>query len=114
MSRKNPRQVGNLEEHSGNSFISSIAERSDMSLLWQIERHLKETGTPPTLFGRRAVRDPRLVHHLRRGRQPGQRMDRRVLAFINSHNKEATKCDRYFQASKAHCGDTSTGRSEEH
>src|SRR3546814_4170331 len=68
MSRKNPRQVGNLEEHSGNRFISSIAERSDMSLLWQIERHLKETGTPPTLFGRRAVRDPRLVHDLRRGR----------------------------------------------
>ncbi|API59137.1 hypothetical protein BSL82_07295 [Tardibacter chloracetimidivorans] len=65
-----------------------------MSLLWQIERHLKETGTPPTLFGRRAVRDPRLVHDLRRGRQPGQRMERRVLAFINSHNKEATKCDR--------------------
>src|SRR3546814_7436071 len=66
----------------------------DMSLLWQIERHLKETGTPPTLLGRRAVRDPRLVHDLRRGRQPGQRMERRVLAFINSHNKEATKCDR--------------------
>src|SRR3546814_19724689 len=75
MSRKNPRQVGNLEEHSGNRFISSIAERSDMSLLWQIERHLKETGTPPTLFGRRAVRDPRLVHALRRGRPPGPRME---------------------------------------
>src|SRR3546814_18375396 len=94
MSRKNPRQVGNLEEHSGNRFISSIAERSDMSLLWQIERHLKETGTPPTPFGRRDVRTPRLVHELRTGRRPGPRLDRRVPDFINRTNTEPTKRDR--------------------
>lgn len=62
-----------------------------MSLLWQIERHLKETGTPPTRFGRMAVKDPRLVHDLRRGRQPGSRMERRVLAFIQMR-REGVRC----------------------
>jgi hypothetical protein len=65
-----------------------------MNLLWQIERHLKETGMAPTLFGRRAVRDPRLVHDLRRGRQAGPRMEQRVRAFIISQKTETTTCDR--------------------
>lgn len=42
-----------------------------MSLLFRIETYLRRTGTPPTLFGRRAVNDPRLVGDLRAGRQPG-------------------------------------------
>lgn len=37
---------------------------------------------PATKFGRLAVRDPRLVHDLRRGRQPGRRMTARVRGFI--------------------------------
>lgn len=65
-----------------------------MDLLWQIERHLKETGTPATQFGRLAVKDPRLVHDLRRGRQPGTRMERRVRAFMNSRSVEAQTCER--------------------
>ncbi len=65
-----------------------------MSLLWQIERHLKETSTPATRFGRMAVKDPRLVHDLRRGRQPGPKMERRVLAFINTRAKEVQTCGR--------------------
>lgn len=64
-----------------------------MNLLWQIERHLKETGMAPTVFGRLAVRDPRLVHDLRRGRQPGRKMEQRVRAFMNSR-KEAKTCER--------------------
>lgn len=63
-----------------------------MTLLWQIERHLKETDTPPTTFGRLAVKDPRLVHDLRRGRQPGPAMERRVHAFINDRKKETARC----------------------
>ena len=62
-----------------------------MDLLWQIERHLKATGISPTRFGRMAVKDPRLVHDLRRGRQPGERMRRRVLAFIG-HQREVRAC----------------------
>ena len=52
-------------------------------LLTRIQAFLDETGMPPTLFGRRAVRDPRLVHDLRRGRQPGTRMECRVEHFMN-------------------------------
>lgn len=63
-----------------------------MNLLWQIERHLKETDTAPTVFGRRAVRDPRLVHDLRRGRQAGPRMEQRIRAYMNAH-KEVQACE---------------------
>ncbi len=64
-----------------------------MNLLWQIERHLKETGTPATRFGRMAVKDPRLVHDLRRGRQPGPRMKCRVRAFMSNFKEETRSCD---------------------
>jgi len=53
-----------------------------MELLRRIERHLIATNTPPTRFGRNAVRDPRLVHDMRRGREPGARMIARVIAYI--------------------------------
>jgi hypothetical protein len=54
-----------------------------MHLLRRIERFLKETGMPPTRFGREAVRDPRLVLDMRNGREPGPRMERRVEHFMN-------------------------------
>ncbi|MBB3983360.1 2,4-dienoyl-CoA reductase-like NADH-dependent reductase (Old Yellow Enzyme family) [Sphingobium fontiphilum] len=53
-----------------------------MHLLRHIERFLKESGVAPTRFGRECVRDPRLVHDLRRGREPGARMRRRVEHYI--------------------------------
>lgn len=53
-----------------------------MSLLRAIEICLKATEIPPSRFGRDSVRDPRLVHDLRRGRQPGQRMERRVRVHL--------------------------------
>lgn len=53
-----------------------------MSLLHAIEVCLKATKVPPSRFGRDSVRDPRLVHDLRRGRQPGPRMERRVRAHL--------------------------------
>jgi len=53
-----------------------------MALLWKIERYLRRTDMPPTKFGRLAVRDPRLVHDLRNGREPRQQMIDRVEAFI--------------------------------
>lgn len=54
-----------------------------MHLLRTIERFLKETNMPPTRFGRDAVRDPRLVFDMRNGREPGERMKRRVEHFMN-------------------------------
>lgn len=53
-----------------------------MALLREIERYLKASGMKPTVFGRNAVRDPRLVHDLRRGREPGARLTARVRDFI--------------------------------
>jgi hypothetical protein len=53
-----------------------------MSLLYQIETCLRLTRLPPSRFGRDAVRDPRIVHDLRRGRQPGERMERRLRSYI--------------------------------
>lgn len=51
-------------------------------ILSKIDRYLKAKAMAPTRFGRLAVRDPRLVHDLRQGREPGQRMLARIEAFI--------------------------------
>lgn len=53
-----------------------------MSLLQEIERHMKRTGTFPARFGREAVRDPQLVFDMRRGREPGPRVSRRIRAYM--------------------------------
>lgn len=53
-----------------------------MTLLYAIETCLRRTKLPPSRFGRNAVRDPRLVHDLRRGRSPGPDVERRVRAYI--------------------------------
>ncbi len=53
-------------------------------LLSRIETYLRRTGMPPTRFGREAVRDPRLVHDMRMGRIVGDKIVRRVTAFIES------------------------------
>ncbi len=53
-----------------------------MHLRSKIEHYLKATGTPPTRFGRDAVRDPRLVHDVRLGREIGAKVAARVIAFI--------------------------------
>lgn len=53
-----------------------------------IEAFLKESGMPPTVFGRAAVRDPRLVGDLRGGREPGPRLKIRVEHFMNKWRAE--------------------------
>ncbi len=58
-----------------------------MELLFEIDRFLRATHMPATKFGRLAVRDPRLVHDLRNGRQPGARMASRVRGFIQHELK---------------------------
>ena len=55
-------------------------------LLTKIEKFLRDTGMPATQFGRLAVHDPRLVHDLRRGREPRPRMVARVEHFMNKDN----------------------------
>jgi hypothetical protein len=55
-----------------------------MSLLHAIEVCLKLSNVPASRFGRDCVRDPRLVHDMRRGRQPGKRVEQRVRSHIDS------------------------------
>ncbi len=53
-------------------------------LLKEIEAHLRRTGMAPTRFGREAVRDPRLVHDMKRGREPGRALCERVRAYLDA------------------------------
>lgn len=54
-----------------------------MNLLHIIERYLRRSGMPPTRFGHEAMRDPRFVFDLRKGREPGQATVSRVLAYMD-------------------------------
>ena len=42
------------------------------------------SNTPPTRFGREAMGDPRFVFDLRRGREPGARVEQKVRAYLES------------------------------
>ncbi len=53
-----------------------------MSVHRKIEKFLRATDMPPTKFGRLSVRDPRLVHDLRRGRELGPQISARIEAFL--------------------------------
>ena len=55
----------------------------ERSLLQRIEAFLRETAMPPSVFGRAAVSDPRLVSDLRGGREPGRRLKCRVEHFMS-------------------------------
>lgn len=59
-----------------------------MELLRRIEIYLKRSGMPAARFGREAVRDPRFVADLRRGREPRTRTIERVRAFIERKGEE--------------------------
>ena len=60
-----------------------------MHLLSRVERYLRRSGTPPTRFGREAVRDPRFVFDLRRGREPREPTARRVAAYLDQREGTA-------------------------
>lgn len=52
-------------------------------LLHRIEHFLKESEIPPSVFGRDAVRDPRLVRDLREGRVCGRAIACRAEHYMN-------------------------------
>lgn len=58
-------------------------------LLRAIEKFLREEDIPPTRFGRESVRDPRLVFDMRLGREPGDRVRRRIEHFMNTYRRSA-------------------------
>lgn len=55
----------------------------EKNLLQRIEDFLGESAMPPSVFGRAAACDPRLVSDLRGGREPGLEMICRVEHFMN-------------------------------
>ncbi|CAM5422433.1 hypothetical protein ACFSUK_20860 [Sphingobium scionense] len=57
-------------------------------ILLEIERRLRATGMSASRFGRLSVNDPRLVHDLRRGRDPSSRIVARVRAFMAKETSE--------------------------
>jgi hypothetical protein len=54
-------------------------------LLPQVERYIRQSGMPPSRFGREAVNDPRFVHDLRLGREPRPKTAARVVAWLKNH-----------------------------
>ena len=60
-----------------------------MRLLRRVENFLKQSGMTPTRFGREAARDPRLVHDMRRGREPRRNLARRLEAYIAAREQGA-------------------------
>jgi hypothetical protein len=53
-------------------------------ILRKVENYLRDSGMSATAFGQRVARDPRLVHDLRRGREAGPSMIRRIDQFIGA------------------------------
>ncbi|HEX7874120.1 MAG TPA: hypothetical protein VF475_14490 [Sphingobium sp.] len=66
-----------------------------MTMLRSIEKFLTETGMAPTRFGREAVRDPRIVLDMRRGREPSERMCRRLRHYI-AHQRDVHLAKTYL------------------
>jgi hypothetical protein len=60
-------------------------------LLRMIEVFLHEFKMPPTRFGRECARDPRLVFDLRLGREPGDRVRRRIEHFMNTYRRSVSQ-----------------------
>ena len=60
-------------------------------LLRTIEKFLRDHQIAPTRFGRDAVRDPRLVFYLRMGRDPGDRVKRRIEHFMNEYRRSVSQ-----------------------
>lgn len=58
-----------------------------MELRRRIETYLRRSGVAPTRFGSEAVRDPRFVFDLRRGRQLGPEITGRVAAYLDAHER---------------------------
>jgi hypothetical protein len=64
-----------------------IRKETAVELLRRVEEFLKRSGMTPTRFGRQAVRDPRLVFDMRKGREPHRRLARRIADFIDSEER---------------------------
>jgi 2,4-dienoyl-CoA reductase-like NADH-dependent reductase (Old Yellow Enzyme family) len=69
------------------AFVGSIPHHHTMltpeDLCERIERHLAETGTKPSAFGRQVANDPHLVRDLKEGREPRRKTVERIMAALS-------------------------------
>lgn len=54
-------------------------------LIQSVETFLHRHAMAPTVFGRLAAQDPRLVLDLRKGREPRPPMDQRLRGFMDGY-----------------------------
>lgn len=66
-------------------------QEAHMALIRRIEKFLRDTKMPPTLFGRLAANDPRLVFDLRGGREPRSALTKKLEHFMNKHQERETR-----------------------
>jgi hypothetical protein len=59
-----------------------------MLIMRKIERFLRNHDMAPTTLGRLSVRDPRLVHDMRRGRQFRPHTKRRIEKFMERYEAD--------------------------
>lgn len=55
-----------------------------MHLLREVEKFLRASEISAARFGREAMRDPRFVFDLRKGREPRHRTVTKVLAYLET------------------------------
>jgi DNA transposition AAA+ family ATPase len=60
-----------------------------VTILKKIDQFLHASGMPPTVFGREAVHDPRLVGDLRNGREPRPETVARIETYIEAQEHRA-------------------------
>ena len=65
-----------------------------MLLNRRVERFLRRSGMSAARFGRSAVRDPRFVFDLRRGREVRPLTERRVAAWLDEQEARLEPCGR--------------------
>lgn len=51
-------------------------------LIRSVESFLRRHAISPTMFGRKAAQDPRLVPDMREGREPRSPLDQRLRGFM--------------------------------
>lgn len=56
-----------------------------MAVVVRVRKYLMRTGMAPTVFGRAALNDPRLVEDLLNGRQPRRETVARIDTFMAMH-----------------------------
>ncbi len=56
-----------------------------MNIHTAIRKHLKDTGQPPTVFGREAIGDTTLISSLRNGRELRAKTEAKIRSYIEGH-----------------------------